>query len=138
MVHHVCKLQHTATQIAPHCNTFLLTGRVLIHHLIQGGKDTMMLYLQDALSLGCHIFVGHYPQKNPILSGSLAERNLQFQASYVSPPPCIRSLLIQFYKVCVRVCLCVCECVRVHVSMCKNTCSTRLPYPVICTQKIEV
>jgi len=38
----------------------------------------------------CRIFMRHFPQNNPIISGSFAERDLQLKASYASLPPYTR------------------------------------------------
>jgi len=34
------------------------------------------------------MFIGHFPQKGPIISGSFAKKDLQLKASYGSTPPC--------------------------------------------------
>jgi len=41
------------------------------------------------------ILIGHFPQKSPIIIGSLAQRDLQIKVSYASSPPCRGPLQVQ-------------------------------------------
>ena len=45
-----------------------------------------VLYIRWRRPIGCRIFIGHFPKKSAVISGSFAERNLQLQASHLSSP----------------------------------------------------
>ena len=63
-----------------HCNALLRVTLVLSP---EGVASTWWRSV-----MGCHNFIGPFPQKSPVIIGCFAQRDLQFKASYASSPPC--------------------------------------------------
>ena len=56
-----------------------------------GNRNVFYVLMITRRCIGCLIFIGHFPQKNPTISGSFAETDLQLKTRYASSPPCTHS-----------------------------------------------
>jgi len=78
--------------LSTHMNKYLnIYTNTYIMHMYMHTCMPLYIHVQNTgwrRVIGCHIFIGHFPQKSPRISGSFAKNYLQLQASYKSSPPC--------------------------------------------------
>ena len=90
---HCNTLPHTATHWRgvwdneTHCHTLRHTTT---HCSSLQHQERPLRYTRCCRGIECLIYIGHFMQKSPIISGSFAKNDLQLKASCASSQPCTR------------------------------------------------
>jgi len=74
----ICICAHTCMYVYVCMYMYIFTHTPLCIHTLIHRKPTASTWRPT----GCLIFIGHFPQKNPIINGSFAENDRQLKASY--------------------------------------------------------